>query len=131
MAPENDHAARRERAMNFLSGKVLRRTEGDVGGGVSGVLSTTQTKYALFLYEDNTFSFEVIEFVSVSSGGFSIPSESKRVTKGSWEIQIIEDNPYLVLWKDCSIFKRWQNGIGGEGIHLLDGVSWNRYLIRS
>lgn len=130
MPQEYDHQSRRERAMAFLRGKVLRRTEANVSGGVSGVFSSSQTKYALFLFEDNTFSYEIIEFRSVSSGGASIPSEDKRTAKGTWEVQILDDKPFLVLEQEGSIVKRWRNGIGGEGIHLLDDVPWNRYLIR-
>jgi hypothetical protein len=130
MSQGNDHQARRERAMAFLRGKVLRRTESDVGGGVSGVVSSSQTKYALFLFEDDTFSYEITKFRSVSSGGYSIPSEDKRTTTGGWEIQILDDKPFLVLLQDRSVVKRWQNGIGEEGIHLLDGERWNRYSIR-
>lgn len=116
--------------MAFLRGKVLRRTESDVSGGVSGVFSSSQTKYALFLFEDDTFSYEIIEFRSVSSGGYSIPSEDRRTATGTWEVQISDDKPFLVLVQDGSIVKRWHNAIGGEGIHLLDGERWNRYLIR-
>jgi hypothetical protein len=131
MSQESNYQARRERAMNFLRGKVLRRTDSDVGGGVSGVISTSQTKYALFLFEDETFSYEITEFRSVSSGGFGGPSEEKRTMTGIWEVQILDDKPYLVLWQDGSIVKRWHNGVGSQdGIHLLDGERWNRYLIR-
>ena len=130
MSQGNDHQSRRERAMAFLRGKVLRRTESDVGGGVSGVVSSSQTKYALFLFEDDTFSYEITKFRSVSSGGYSIPSEDKRTATGIWEVQILDDKPFLVLMQDGSIVKRWRNGIGGEGIHLLDDEPWNRYLIR-
>jgi hypothetical protein len=116
--------------MSFLRGKVLRRTESGVGGGVSGVFSSSQIKYALFLFEDDTFSYEITEFRSVSSGGYSIPSEEKRTAKGIWEVRILDDKPFLVLVQGGSIVKSWQNAIGDEGIHLLDGERWNRYLIR-
>ena len=131
MSQESDYYERRQRAMAFLRGKVLRRTDSHVGGGVSGVISSSQTKYALFLYEDDTFSYEVTEFRSVSSGGYSIPSEEKSAMTGYWEIDILENEPFLVLIQDGSIVQRWRNGIGDEeGIHLLDGQRWNRYLIR-
>ena len=130
MSQESDHQARRERAMAFLRGKVLRRTESNVGGGVSGVVSSSQTKYALFLFEDDTFSYEITEFRSASSGGYSIPSEERRTMTGVWEIQILDDKPFLVLVQDGSVVKRWQNAVGDEGVHLLDGERWNRYLIR-
>lgn len=42
--------------MAILRGKVLRRTESNVSGGALGVFSSSQTKYALFLFEDNAFS---------------------------------------------------------------------------
>jgi hypothetical protein len=115
MPQEDNPQARRERAMAFLRGKVLRRTESDVSGGVSGVFSSSQTKHALFLFEDDTFSYEITEFRSVSSHGHSIPSEDKRTAKGIWEVQILNDKPFLVLVQDGSIVKRWRNGIGGEG----------------
>jgi hypothetical protein len=70
----------------LLRGKVLRRTEADVSGGVSGVFSSFETKHALFLFEDGTFSYEVTEFRSVSSEGLSIPSEDKRTRTGSWDV---------------------------------------------
>lgn len=131
MSEGTDYHERRQRAMAFLRGKVLRRSDAHVGGGVSGVISTCQTKYALFLYEDDTFSYEVTEFRSVSSGGFSVPSEEKSTMNGYWEIDILENEPFLVLRQDGSIVKRWRNGISDdEGIHLLDGQRWNRYLIR-
>lgn len=131
MAPDNDCATRRERAMAFLRGKVLRRRESNVS--MSGVISTSQTRYALFLYEDDTYNYEITEFRSVSSGGYgsySIPSEESRTISGIWEIQILDDKPFLVLWKDGALLMRWHNLIGDEGIHLLDGEEWNRYLIR-
>lgn len=119
-----------ERLTQVLAGKVLRRTDSNVGGGVSGVFSSSQKKYGLFLFEDGTFSFETSEFVSVSSGGYSIPSEEKRSGEGTWVVEVIEDKPALVLMQEGSIVQWWHTEDGGPGAQYLDGERWDRYKIR-
>jgi hypothetical protein len=124
------HKQTLERLTKALEGRVLRRTVSNVGGGVSGVFSSSETKYGLFLYEDGTFRFEITEFTSVSSGGYSVPSEEKRSGEGMWAIEMIEEKPALVLKQEGSIVRWWHTEDGGSGVQYLNGERWDRYLIR-
>ena len=119
-----------ERLAKALEGKVLRRTVSNVGGGVSGVISSSEIKYGLFLYADGTFRFETTEFTSVSSGGYGMPSEEKRSSEGTWAVEMIEDRPALVLRQEGSIVRWWYAEDGGSGSQYLNGERWDRYLIR-
>jgi hypothetical protein len=119
-----------ERLTEVLKGKVLRRTDADVGGGVSGVISTSQKKRGLFLFDDGTFRLEVIEFTSVSSGGYSVPSQEKRSGTGTWAVEMADDKPALVLRQEGAVVQWWHTEEGGTGIQYLNGQRWDRYLIR-
>lgn len=119
-----------ERISTGLAGKVLRRTESNVGGGVSGVISTSRKKHGLFLFEDGTFRMEVTEFTSVSSGGYGMPSEEKRSGEGTWSVEMMADKPALVLRQGGAIAQWWHTEEGGPGVELLNGERWDRYKIR-
>ena len=115
---------------SLLQGKVLRRTESRVDGGASGVFSSSETKHGLFLYADGTFRLEKTVFTSVSSGGFSVPSEEKSAGEGTWAVEVVEDKPALVLRQDGSVVLWWHTEDGGSGIQYLDGKPWDRYYIK-
>lgn len=118
-----------ERLTQLLEGKVLRRTDSNVGGGVSGVFSSSQKKRALSLFANGTFRFDTTEFRSVSGGGYSIPSEEKRSFEGTWLVEMVEDKPALVIRQEETIIKWWRIEDGGPGVQYLDGERWDRYII--
>jgi hypothetical protein len=119
-----------EQLTSVLQGKVLRRREEDVGGGVSGVISSTEKKYGLFLYRDGTFRYEERTFRSVSSGGFSVPSDEIRSGEGTWAVELVSGKPALVLRQDGEVTKWWHTEDGGPGKQYLGGEEWQRYIIR-
>lgn len=85
-------------------------------------------KYGLFLYADSTFRLEKTVFRSVSSGGFSVPSEEKSAGEGTWAVEVVEDRPALVLRQDGSVVQWWHTEEGGTGIQYLNGKAWNSVL---
>jgi hypothetical protein len=124
-----EHKRILENLSRLLADKVLKRTVSNVGGGTSGVFSWSEKKLALFLYSNGTYRFETTEFRSVSGGGYSIPSESKRAFEGTWLVEIIEDKPALVIRQDETIINWWHAENGGAGIQYLNGVRWGRYAL--
>ncbi len=123
--PPPESQAVLEHLTSVLQGKVLRRREGRVGGGVSGVISSVEKKYGLFLYGDGTFRYEERTFTSVSSGGFSVPSEETRSGEGTWAVELVAGKPALVLRQDGEVTKWWHTEDGGPGKQYLDGEEWN------
>jgi len=128
--PTQEQQAVLEDLKSLLQGKVLRRREEDVSGGVSGVISSVEKKYALFLYADGTFLYEERTFTSVTSGGFTVPSEETRSGEGTWSVEAVAGNPALVLKQDGEVTKWWHIREGGPGMQYLDGHEWHRYYIR-
>ena len=119
-----------ERVSMGLAGKVLRRTVSKVDGGVSGVISTSQKKFGLFLFADGTYRMEVTRFTSVSSGGYGVPSEEKSSDEGQWSVEMMEDRPALVLRQRGTLAQWWHVEDGGDGVEYLNGARWDRYKIR-
>jgi len=115
-----------------LAGKVLRREENSFDRDYSGGSSFYEKSMAIFLYDDHTFRFEVKSFSSLSSGSFSLPSESRRESSGSWNVVASGSNPALELkLDDGSLLGTWiLQADARQGLEYLDGEPWNRYLIR-
>jgi len=129
-APPPEKPADLEYLTSLLRGKVLRRREADVGGGVSGVISSVEKKYALFLYPDGTFLYEERTFTSVTSGGFTVPSEQNKSGKGTWSVDAVAGKPALVLKQDGTVSKWWHTREAGPGMQYLGDQEWHRYSIR-
>ena len=115
-----------------LLGKVLRREENSFDRDYSGGSSFSEKSMAIFLYKDNTFLFQVKSFSSLSGGGLSLPSESKRDTSGTWKVVASGSNPALELkLDDGQVLGTWiLQTAARQGVEYLDGQPWNRYLIR-
>ena len=86
-----------------------------------------EKKYAFFLHGDGTFHYEERTFNSVSSGGFSMPSEETRSGEGSWAVELLEGKPALVLRQDGTTTKWWHTEEGEPGIQYLGRQEWKRY----
>ncbi len=125
--PTHEQQAVLKNLTSLLQGKVLRRQEAQVGGGVSGVISMVEKKHALFLHPDGSFLYEERTFTSVTSGGFTVPSEETRTGEGRWSVELVEGNPALVLRQNGEVARWWHVRDGGPGIQYLDGEAWNRY----
>lgn len=114
-----------------LLGKVLRREENSFDRDYGGGSSFYEKSVAIFLYPDDTFRFETKTFSSLSGGGLSLPSESRREASGRWRVAASGDQPALQLeLPDGQVFATWtlRNG-APQGIEYLDGEPWNRYRI--
>jgi len=126
-APTSASLVALEDLTSLLQGKVLKRRKAEVMG--SGVFSSIEKKFSLFLNRNGTFRYEERTFTSVFSGGFSVPSEETRSGEGIWTVELVAGKPALVLRQDGEVTKWWHTEDGGAGKQYLDGEEWQRYQI--
>ena len=124
---EQKQKATIETLTSILRGKKLQREENQSDRDYSGGGFYSEKSEAIYLFADQTCRHEKRTFSSVSGGGLSLPSESKRTTEGRWAVEIVAGMPHLVLRKDGSVVESWRTRDGGVGVQYLNGVRWGRY----
>jgi hypothetical protein len=119
--------AKLEGLTSILRGKKLQHEENQSDRDYSAGGFYSEKSEAIYLFADQTFRYEKRTFSSVSGGGLSLPSESKRTAEGNWAVEMVAGEPHLVLRKDESVIESWRTSDGGVGVQYLNGVRWNRY----
>ncbi len=112
-----------------LLGKKLKREQNQADRDFSGGGFYHEETTTIWLYADDTFEYEESTFSSVSSGGLSLPRETKKTASGTWTVRTISGAPHLVLSVDGEVFASWRTSNGGTGVQFLDGERWSRYRI--
>ena len=111
-----------------LSGKKLQRERNQSDRDYTGGGFYDEESETLYLFVDGTFRYEKRSFRSVSGGRLALsPSEHKKTDAGTWAVELVRDEPHLVLKTGGSVRKSWQTRDGGVGVQYLDGERWNRY----
>jgi hypothetical protein len=114
-----------------LRGKVLRRSEIESDSDLSGGSWYYERTWAIKLFEDDTYHFQLIKTKNISGGGLSLPQESVTEYEGVWKVEMVENQPSLVLYhQNGEIFVSHPTQDGGQGVQYLSGRAWDRYLIR-
>lgn len=115
--------------ISILSDKKLKRENVNSDRDYSGGGWFDEKTESLFLWSDRNFTFVIESFSSVSSGGFSLPSQSRKEYFGTWNV--IEENftLYLILTYQNGAQEKIQSRNLGRGLHELEYKTWNRYTM--
>lgn len=116
-----------QQMIEVLSNKKLKKERVNSDRDYSGGGWFDEKTESLFLCSDKSFAFVVESFSSVSSGGFSMPSQSRNEYFGSWDVT--EENGVFYLWlfhQDGSQEKLQTRNLG-TGLQELNYQTWNRY----
>jgi len=117
---------------SMLKGKVLRRDENQSDRDYSGGGFFWERNRAIYLYDNGAFEYQDKVFQSISSGGLSLSSPTDRVDRrtGQWAIEAYGQLVYLVLKSNSETLFSIRTDTGPQGIQILDGEAWHRYLIQ-
>lgn len=116
-----------QQMIGVLSDRKLKKERVSSDRDYSGGGWFDERTESLFLCSDKSFAFIVESFSRVSSGGFSMPSQSRNEYFGSWDVT--EENGTLYLWlfhQDGSQEKLQTRNLG-TGLQELNYQTWNRY----
>lgn len=118
-----------QQMIGILSDRKLKKERVSSDRDYSGGGWFDEKTESLFLCSDKSFAFIVESFSSVSSGGFSLPSQSRNEYFGSWDVT--EDNGilYLLLFHQDGSQEKLQTRNLGTGLQELNYQTWHRYLI--
>lgn len=118
-----------QQMIGVLSHKKLKKERVNSDRDYSGGGWFDEKTESIFLCSDKSFAFIIESFSSVSSGGFSMPSQSRNEYFGTWDV--IEENGtlYLMLFYQDGSQEKLQTKNLGTGLQQLNYQTWNRYLI--
>ena len=115
--------------IDILSNKKLIREKVNSDRDYSGGGWFDEKKETLFLCSDKSFAFVIESFSSVSSGGFSLPSQSRNEYFGTWNIIEEDFTLFLMLRYQDGSLEKIQTRSLGRGLQELNYITWNRYLM--
>ena len=118
-----------QQMFEVLSDRKLKKQEVHSDRDYDGGGWFDEKTTSLYLYSDKSFALIIESFTSVSSGGFSIPSQSKNEHYGSWDIIEEYNFLYLILFYQDGSQEKLQTKNLGTGLHELNYQIWHRYLI--
>jgi hypothetical protein len=118
-----------QQMIGILSDRKLKKERVSSDRDYSGGGWFDEKTESLFLCSDKSFAFIVESFSSVSSGGFSLPSQSRNEYFGSWDVTEENGILYLLLFHQDGSQEKLQTRNLGTGLQELNYQTWHRYLI--
>jgi hypothetical protein len=118
-----------QQMIGILSDRKLKKESVNSDRDYSGGGWFDEKTESLFLCSDKSFAFIIESFSSVSSGGFSMPSQSRNEYFGSWDVIEENDVLYLLLLHQDGSQEKLQTRNLGAGLQQLNNQTWHRYLI--
>lgn len=118
-----------QQMIGVLSDRKLKRERVNSDRDYSGGGWFDEKTESLFLCSDKSFAFIIESFSSVSSGGFSMPSQSRKEYFGSWDVIDEDGILYLILIYQDGSQEKLQTRNLGTGLQQLNYQTWNRYLM--
>lgn len=118
-----------QQMIGILSDRKLKKERVSSDRDYSGGGWFDERTESLFLCSDKSFAFIVESFSSVSSGGFSMPSQSRNEYFGSWDVTEENGILYLLLFHQDGSQEKLQTRNLGTGLQELNYQTWHRYLI--
>lgn len=116
-----------QQMIGVLSGKKLKKEHVNSDRDYSGGGWFDEKTESLFLCSDKSFAFIIESFSSVSSGGFSMPSQSRNEYFGNWDVIEEDYTLYLILLYQDGSQEKIQTKNLGTGLQQLNYQTWNRY----